>query len=211
MNIITYLYTTIYLLTHIFLTQPKEFIAQYKCKKYITYDSSQKIVLRSINIEDSDKSTIVNDFIKDFISTSFYTYDCTAKTFNNDSSLIKHENFLFSSPMITTNFNTINYLFRNDSLFKQVGVDLIFIDYFQDKPIHKFLKDSVTITEERINILGYDCLVAKSFFQADIRYYICKKLPKSINPGIMLKGADGAILGIDSKNYYVKLENLQGN
>jgi hypothetical protein len=210
MSIISYLHTTIYLLTQIFFAQPKEFIAEYKCKKYITYDSSQKIEIRSLNSEDDDKSTIANDFVKDFISTSFYTYDCTAKTFNNQSSLIKHENFLCSSPIIRTNFNIINYLFRNDSLFKQEGFDLIFIDYFKDKPIHKFLKDSVTITEERINILGYDCSVAKSFFE-DVRYYICKNLPKSINPGIMLKGADGAILGIDCKNYHVKLENLQVN
>lgn len=209
MNIITYLFTTIYLLTQIFVFQPKQFIAQYKCKKYITYDSSQKIEIRSLNAEDDDKSRIDNDFVKDFISASFYTYDCTTKTINNDSSLIKHENFLFSSPIMRTNFNSINYLFRNDSLFKQEAFDLIFIDYFRNKPIYKYLTDTVTITEECINILGYDCSVAKSISKKYIRYYICKSLPKSINPGIMLKGTEGAILGIESKNYCVKLENLQ--
>ncbi|MCZ2297870.1 MAG: hypothetical protein LC134_00165 [Chitinophagales bacterium] len=192
-------------------TQSKKFIAYYKCKQYLLYDSTKKI---NVRFSENDSGSITHEnfaeeFNKSFISNSFFTFSATTHSFDNDSALVLCDNFQFSSPVIRPSFNKVNYLYRKDSLFKQEGFEYVFIDNWKNKPIFKFLKDSVILTSERKTIMGYECVIAKSAFDQSVQYYISNELPKTVNPGIMLQGAFGAVLGIQSEKYLVQLEMLE--
>lgn len=203
-----------FVLFHISASSQIDKISNYKVeftnKRYYEYDSTQKInvLILGKESEKEEKEEFEQNFAKYYIESTYYTYTISVNSTSNDSSSIICHSYKSSNKAFRFSFSKLEYKYCQNNLFKRENSMYLNVFQLQERKDYKLLVDSVIYTDKKINIKGYDCVVAISTNDSTKKYYICPKLPKSINPHVNVINSTGAVLGIESRQYISELNNI---
>jgi hypothetical protein len=110
--------------------------------------------------------------------------------------------------MLNFRFSAQYYLYAQNHLYKKTGENYIDVNKLMGRKDFDDLVDSVAYTTDTITIKGFECIIAISIKKPGKKYYICRTLPASINPGVLVTNSQGAVLGIQSTAYTATLQKI---
>jgi hypothetical protein len=186
----------------------KKYVVKFENKKYLRYDSTQKIEMTYEKQGPGSTAETGEEFMKDFISSLSYSYTVTGAVTGKDSGLITCSNFRSDNPMLNFRFSAQYYLYAQNHLYKKTGENYIDVNKLMGRKDFDDLVDSVAYTTDTITIKGFECIIAISIKKPGKKYYICRTLPASINPGVLVTNSQGAVLGIQSTAYTATLQKI---